>query len=96
MPERPARPSRRPGAVRRLLPALVAGLLLGLVAAGPVLGHAELRQSIPADGAVLATPPTEVTLTFTQGLEAAKSSFRIVKDGTDVATGGAQDDGDSS
>ena len=70
------------------------GLLLGLVVAVPALGHAELDTSDPADGAVLATPPTEVTLTFTEGLEAAKSSFRIVKDGTDVATGSAQDDGD--
>ena len=37
-----------------------------------------------------------MTLTFSQGLEAEKSSFRIVRDGTEVATGSAQDDGDST
>ena len=80
---------------RRLLPALVAGLLLGLVAAGPVLGHAELEPSMPEDGAVLATPPTEVTLTFTEGLEAAKSSFRSSGTGR-TSRPAAPGDGDST
>ena len=82
-------------ALRRVLPALVGSLLLALTAAGPVLGHVALEGSDPADGAVLATPPTVVTLRFTEGLQAGKSSFRIVSDGTDVATAQAQDDGDS-
>jgi copper resistance protein C len=86
----------RAAPARRLLRALVAGLLLGLVAAGPALGHVALASSDPADGAVLATPPTVVTLTFTEGLQAAKSSFRIVADGTDVATARAEGDGDTS
>jgi methionine-rich copper-binding protein CopC len=81
---------------RRLLPALVAGLLLGLVAAGPALGHAELEQSMPEDGEVLTTPPTFVTLAFTEGLDADKSSFRLVLDGTDVATGSPSGDGETT
>ena len=80
----------------RLLPALVASLLLGLVAVGPALGHAELEQSMPEDGEVLTTPPTFVTLAFTEGLNAEKSSFRVVLDGADVATGGASGDGETT
>ena len=84
-------------ALRRLLPALVAGLLLGLVAAGPVLGHAELEQSMPEDGEVLTTPPTFVTLAFTEGLDAAKSSFLLLRaGGEEIATGSAPGDGETT
>jgi methionine-rich copper-binding protein CopC len=85
-----------PAPARRLLAALVAGLLLGLVTAGPALGHAELEQSTPEDGEVLMTPPPLVTLAFTEGLNAQKSSFRLVLDGTDVATGSASGDGETT
>jgi methionine-rich copper-binding protein CopC len=82
-------------ALPRVLPAIVASLLLVLTTAGPVLGHVALEGSDPADGAVLAAPPTVVTLRFTEGLQAGKSSFRVVADGTDVATAQAENDGDS-
>ena len=72
---------------------LLAGLLLALVAASPALGHSELDTSDPKDGAVLDTPPTTITLTFTEGLDASKSSFRVTLDGNDVATGKADTDG---
>jgi methionine-rich copper-binding protein CopC len=68
-------------------------LLLAFAAAAPVLGHAELDTSDPKDGAVLDTPPTTITLTFTEGLDASKSSFRVVLDGTDVATGKPDENG---
>ncbi|WET79869.1 copper resistance protein CopC [Amycolatopsis sp. QT-25] len=42
---------------------LVAGLAL-LGTASPALAHAELKSSDPARGASLATPPTQVKLTF--------------------------------
>ena len=51
---------------------------------------------MPEDGEVLTTPPTFVTLAFTEGLDAAKSSFRLVLDGTDVATGSASADGETT
>lgn len=51
-----------PRLARRAVPAL---LLLGLGAAGRAHAHAEVLRSTPADGAVLATPPTEVELVFT-------------------------------
>ena len=98
LPERPARPvtaTRRPA--RRLLPALVAGLLLGLVAAGPALGHAELEQSMPEDGEVLTTPPTFVTLAFTEGLDADEELVPPrPRTGRDVATGSASGDGETT
>src|SRR5690349_5428643 len=71
---------------------LLAALLLALAAA-PVLGHADLDTSDPKDGAVLDTPPTTITLTFTEGLDASKSSFEVVLDGNEVATGKADKDG---
>lgn len=79
--------------VARPFAVILTVLLLAFAAAAPVLGHAELDTSDPADGAVLDTPPTTITLTFTEGLDASKSSFRVVLDGTDVATGKADEDG---
>ena len=62
---------------RPLIGALLALIALGL-AAGPALAHAELDTADPADGAVLDTPPTTITLTFTERLEPGKSSFRLL------------------
>lgn len=56
---------------------VLSALLLVLVVAAPVLAHAELKSSDPKDKAVLATPPTVITLTFTEGLDQAKSSFKL-------------------
>jgi methionine-rich copper-binding protein CopC len=79
--------------VARSIAVLVTALLLAFAVTAPVLGHAELDTADPADGAVLDTPPTTITLTFTEGLDASKSSFRVVLDGNDVATGTADEDG---
>ena len=82
---------------RRLLPALAASLLLVALAAGPVLGHAELEQSMPEDGEVLSAPPTFVTLAFTEGLDAEKSSFLLLRaGGEEIATGSASGDGETT
>ena len=51
----------------RVLP-LLAAALLALAAVSPVLGHAELVSSDPANKAVLDTPPTVITLTFDEGV----------------------------
>jgi hypothetical protein len=57
--------------------ALLAIVALGL-AAGTALAHAELDTADPANGAVLDTPPTTIRLTFTERLDASKSSFRLL------------------
>ncbi len=72
-------------------------MLLALLLAGPVAAHAEFVSSDPADGAVLDTPPTSVTLTFSEGLDASKSKFQLLApDGSLVGTGTAAADGDVS
>ena len=94
--DRPAVPHRlaRQGSPR-LLP-LVAGVLLALAAVGPALGHAELVSSDPQDKAVLATPPTVITLTFDEGL-VGKSAFKLLgPDGATVGTGAPASAGDDT
>ena len=77
---------------RALLP-LAGGLLLLLLAVSPALGHAELDTADPENKAKLATPPETVTLTFTEGLDAGKSSFSLDGPDGDVGTGKAAKDG---
>ncbi len=57
------------GALRMLIPALVAllGVLIGTsgpAVAAPIPRHTSLRSITPADGATLTTPPTEIVLVF--------------------------------
>lgn len=48
-----------------LTAATIAGAaMMGLVSATPAWAHAYITATSPADGAALATPPTQVTLTF--------------------------------
>ncbi|MGW4216965.1 copper resistance CopC/CopD family protein [Streptomyces bacillaris] len=86
-PSRTGRPSpiRRPSPVRRpfaavaLLAALfslVSGLLLA--GAGPAAAHAALTGSDPQDGAVVATAPKEVTLTFSEAIAVGDGSIRVL------------------
>jgi methionine-rich copper-binding protein CopC len=50
--------------------------------------HAELESASPPDGAVLASPPTEIVLTFTEALNVPKSHMELIgPDGTQVANG---------
>jgi len=69
------------------LGAAIAGTLLVLTLAAPVLAHAELVDSSPEDGAVLDVPPTEVVLRFTEPLLADRSSFRLIGPDGDIGTG---------
>ncbi len=83
-------------ASRRAATSVVAVLAL-MLWAGSVAAHAELVSSDPADGAVLATPPTAVTLTFSEGLNASESRFELDgPDGSQVGTGTAAKDGDEA
>ncbi len=82
-----------PPAVRRVTP-IVLAIAFAALTAVPVLAHADLVTSDPADKAVLAEPPTTVTLTFSEGLDASKSSFNLIgSDGTVLGTGKAGQDG---
>lgn len=73
--------------------AVLPGLLLALAITAPVFAHVDLVTSSPKDKAVLETPPTKVTLTFSEGLDAGKSSFRLISAGTGVGIGKADDGG---
>ena len=83
-------PSRR----SRIL-AAAAGVLLVLAGTVPVLAHAELVSSDPADGSKVA-PPTTITLTFSEGVNAKRSSFNLNQDGQTLGTGKAAADGDTT
>ena len=54
-------------------------LACAAVIAAPViaLAHAHLDHSSPAAGGTVTTPPTEVTLTFTEAVEAKFSSIEV-------------------
>jgi len=67
--------------------------VLALVAVTPALADVELRSSDPEAGSTVANPLTTVSLTFSGGLEAGKSSFRVVGPSGDVGTGRASEDG---
>ncbi|PWS41602.1 hypothetical protein DKT74_26675 [Streptomyces sp. ZEA17I] len=72
-------PIRRPFAAAALLAALfslVSGLLLA--GAGPAAAHAALTGSDPQDGAVVATAPKEVTLTFSEAIAVGDGSIRVL------------------
>jgi copper resistance protein C len=49
----------------------------GLAFPTGVSAHAELETADPPDGAVLAAPPAEIVLTFTEGLDVSKSSLTL-------------------
>jgi methionine-rich copper-binding protein CopC len=72
---------------RHSLAAAAAASLLVLTLAAPVLAHAELVSSDPADKAVLAASPTTITLTFSEDLDPTKSSFKLVGPAGTVGTG---------
>ncbi len=75
-----------PGVLRSILAPLF-GMLMVLTLAAPVQAHAELVSSDPANKAVLATPPATITLTFSEDLDASKSSFKLLGTAGTVGTG---------
>ncbi|MGC5399341.1 copper resistance protein CopC [Streptomyces sp. DT20] len=70
---------RRPLAAAGTLAALL-GVVFGLLlaVAGPASAHAALTGSDPQDGAVIATAPKQVTLTFSEQVAVGKGSIRIL------------------
>ncbi|TXR96401.1 hypothetical protein EAO73_33385 [Streptomyces sp. col6] len=74
-PSAPRRPLTAAGLLTALLGA-VFGLLLAV--ASPASAHAALTGSDPQDGAVVATAPKEVTLTFSEQVALGKDSIRVL------------------
>nr|WP_280267620.1 copper resistance protein CopC [Nocardia wallacei] len=67
--------------MRRLLFALVSGLLLGglaIVAAGPAAAHSSVVATDPADGAQIDASPARVSVTFNENLQPNFPSLTVV------------------
>lgn len=78
-----------PGRLLRRL-AIGCALTLGLLLApaGPAAAHADLRSSSPADGAVVASEPQQVTLVFSEEVTLGLSSVKVIgPDGRRVDSG---------
>lgn len=73
--------------------ALLAMVMLAALPAA-VAAHSELDSSTPADGAVVAVAPTEITGEFTEPVDAGRSSMELRgPDGASIARGGVPDGG---
>jgi copper resistance protein C len=86
------RPTIRPPEVVRSAVPPLAGVLLALALVSPALAHSELVSSDPPDKTVLAASPAVITLTFSEAMDPAKSSFRLVGPAGEVGTGMVADD----
>jgi copper transport protein len=75
---------------RWLRPAVAVGLVLGGVVgfASPAFAHAQLLGTSPANGAVVASPPRQVVLTFGEAVQAPPTAIEVFgADGRQVVTG---------
>jgi methionine-rich copper-binding protein CopC len=78
----------------RALLVVTFALLAAIGSAGPASAHATLIGSDPADGAVVQTAPTVVTLTFDDSLQDFEPVLTVTgPDGTQYQTGAATIDG---
>jgi methionine-rich copper-binding protein CopC len=83
-------PRGRASRARRVSIALASAVLAGLVVLpATALGHAELDTVSPADGGTVSGPPTEIVMTFTETLDPAKSSIKLVDAGGTVIVEGS-------
>ena len=68
-----------------------------LAAASPASAHAFLEGALPRVGSTVPTPPAEVQLTFTQGIEPDFSRLQVQDSfGASVAAGTAHTAGDAT
>ncbi|MFI2431815.1 copper resistance CopC/CopD family protein [Streptomyces sp. NPDC018693] len=66
-------------------------VLLLLPGAGPASAHSALRDTDPADGSVVQSAPSAITLTFTESVGLLDDSFRVLDPGSHrVRTGEVQ------
>ena len=87
------RPLRRIRRGRALLASLAVAFGIVLAVAGPASAHATLESTTPAENSVVANAPSQVTLTFDEGVGISADSVRVfdpngarVDDGTTTAT----------
>lgn len=74
--------------VRQAAFAGLLGFLLLALAAAPAAAHASLLETVPADGAAVDEPPTEVTLRFNEDVQAPTAGVRVFdSDGERVDSG---------
>jgi copper transport protein len=78
--------------VRRVAAAFVGALLLSVLLAGQALSHAALVAADPADGAVLAKAPAELSLTFDEPVSPVILKL-VEPDGSEAALGQPRLDG---
>jgi methionine-rich copper-binding protein CopC len=78
----------------RLIAALVLSAFLASLVVGTALGHAELDKATPDDKSTVQGSPTEILMTFTEAVDPAKSSIKLVDasgaviaDGSTVSSG---------
>lgn len=71
----------RPGRLQAAVAGLSVLTLVALAGPGAALGHAELATVSPADRSTIAGPPPEIVLTFTENLDPARSSVRLIDSG---------------
>lgn len=75
---------------------LVLAALIGLAMTAAASAHAHLVSADPADGAVVHAAPRQLTLTFSEGLEADLSGVTVTASGRgETPIGNATLDGDS-
>ncbi|MER7461728.1 copper resistance protein CopC [Streptomyces sp. NPDC097981] len=83
---------RAPALLPRLALVLAALLATLFTAAGPATAHAALTASDPKDGAVVATAPAQVTLSFSEHVAMGDDSIRVMDpQGRRVDTGELRD-----
>ena len=83
-------PSQKSQTLRRAGLALVALLMAALAMAQPASAHAILVRSVPESNSDLGSPPPTIEMWFSEPLEAAFSSARVIdSSGGEVPTGAA-------
>ncbi|MFD8978387.1 copper resistance protein CopC [Streptomyces sp. NPDC059564] len=88
----PARAARATAYLPRLVLVLAALLATLFAAAAPATAHAALTASDPKDGAVVATAPAQVTLSFSEQVAMGDDSIRVMDPaGKRVDTGELRD-----
>jgi copper resistance protein C len=75
--------------IGRAVAALVLTTLLTALVPATALGHAELDTVTPTDKATVQASPTEIVMTFTEPVDPAKSSIKLVDAGGSVIAEGS-------
>lgn len=74
--------------IRRGSLAVLGGLLFALLWAAPASAHASLSSTDPPQNAILASPPSAITLTFTEGVRAVAQRIKVIGPDRSVVSNG--------